>query len=492
MRHFLDMIADSIRENWEKPALTDYSLPSEGYGNEYTYGELYGKIQWLCHAFKQSGIEKGAHVAICGGNSANWAVAYLAVAAYRGVVVSIHNTQTVADIVSQIDFSDAAALFVERAILDKLNVEQLKGIRLIMTLDDFTLTGNGTDSSDGLVVSAENVCFDSGPFDELAQICFTSGSTARPKGVMLSNGNISNNVWRVMENVPYDSNRNFLSMLPPSHMYGLMTEVLWQLAAAKHIYFIGPLVSKSVLIDAIKAVRPYTMATIPAILNLLLSACGIIGLKELLKSCKQINVGGAAFASDSDRSLLDGDLPLMVGYGVSEAGPLISADLYANYRPGSCGRAFPGMEIRIVNGEIVVRGTNVMLGYYKDEEATRRKIDSDGWLHTGDAGYLDADGYLYVTGRLEQDMIVLPSGKKIIPQEIEALVNGIDGVVESLVVSRGGRLVALVYANIQLDINDVLLAVNRQLPLYSHLADVEFVYEPFQKTDKQTIKRFLY
>lgn len=493
MRHYLDVLAGVIRENWHQPALTDYALLEDNEGNSYTYGEMYRMIVRIGDTFRQNGLDKGAHIAVCGNNSANWTIAYLAVSAYGGVVVTISAAQPTGDIVNQLVFSKASALIADQDILDRMDLQALPDLQFIMPLNGFSsLPNNVNKFSAERQLNTQDVHFNTENIDNLTQICFTSGSTSNPKGVMLSARSISNNVRNIIEGFPDDNNRAFLSFLPPSHMFGLMTESLGQLAKGKHIIFLGPLVSKTLIVDSINMVRPYAMAMIPAILDMLIAAKGIERLKELLSCCRQIHVGGASISNTSMDLLADSGIPVSVGYGVTEAGPLICDDLYLNFRPGSCGRAVPGMMIRIAEGEILVKGENVMLGYYKDPEATHRKIDADGWLHTGDAGYLDDDGYLYVTGRIENDMIVLPSGENVYPQNIEAIINSIDGVDESLVVNRSGKLVALIYASMPLDIDNLLSTINPELPLFSQLYDIEFVSEPFQKTAKQSIKRYLY
>lgn len=514
MRHYLCLFSEIIRENWDRPALTDYAVLDGGEGNDYSYGDLCRRIVGLGRLLGRLGLHPGDHIAICGANSANWAAAYLAVAAFRGVSVTVMNSQTPEVIAQQTVFADCRAMFVDPDIWGMLPEDLPVGS--VISLKDFSVirsaveAGFVCDVPDESCCGPENVRFEIGGMDDLAQICFTSGSTEEPKGVMLSNRSICNNVLVGIEICPTKKWESVVSVLPSAHVFGLIFEVLDHMVNANHVYFMGNDVSFSNLQKAFIAVHTCLVRTVPLILEQLYLRLGDTIKEAFGDNIQQIFVGGSSFRTDIEDAIIRLGLPLSVGYGSTETGPLISASNYKDYKPHSGGRVVSGMEARVSDaGEILVRGENVMLGYYKNPEATRRKIDGEGWLHTGDRGRVDEDGTVYVYGRLEQDIIVLPSGENVLPQNIEALLDRMDGVGESLVLERGGRLVALVYpeqcqgangaavsgptaSGSSMDKAALMRAVNVQLPAFSQIADIEFVYEPFQRTGKSGLKRYLY
>lgn len=496
-RHYLEILGETIRSNWDAPALTDYDALVDGSGLSYTYGEMYQKIQWLCARFSHLELKPGDHIAICGANSANWVIAYLSIAAFQGVSVTVLHTQTSEEIYKQIAFSDAKALFVDEEIWETLkpcSFSQLKWIFSLENLSIFQPEACFYDSEFYANELSNDELFTIGSIDALATICFTSGSTALAKGVMLSYRNISANILDAVPTFPDCKNKCMISLLPFAHAYGILGEVLSQLPNAHHIYILGPKISFDQIVKAYQSIRPYAMVTVPFIVEKLWNSFHERICEALGNNIKQLTIGGSLFDHEIENNLLKNKFPFSVGYGVTEAGPLIGADLWQNYVPHSGGHIVPTLEARISSeGEILVRGENVMLGYYKDPEATRKKIDPDGWLHTGDEGHLDAEGTLFVHGRLNSDMIVLPSGENVSPVKIESVINQQNGVEESLVLLRKSQLVALVYVSGEhADRKSILSAVNSHLPLFSQLCDLEFVDIPFQKTEKQTIKRYLY
>lgn len=461
IRNYLDILSEIIRDYWNEPALTDYSLLEGGEGKDYTYGLLQQAIDELKERFCQMGLQPRDHIAICGGNCVNWVVAYLAIAQFGAVSVPIMDSLDEEEQDQLMAFADCRAKIMVRPCAITLSSLPMAHPRAIAP-------------------------------SSLAQICFTSGSSQQPKAVMLSMECISNNVHIAINTIPKHNNRNFVSMLPLYHTYGLVGEILCQVGQGKHIFILGSNLSPSRIKQAIVSLRPYAIVTVPVIINIFFRY-----FKDELSTIfgnnlQQLLVGGSPLNALIEDKLLQLHIPLTVGYGLTEMGTLVGASLWFSYKPHSCGHLVINTEAKIVDGEIWVRGANVMLGYYKDEEATREKIDKDGWLHTGDAGYIDEDGYLFVKGRLNQDMIVLPNGENISPLHIEGLLNQVEGVNESLVLAREGQLVALVYVAVPLDRKDLLRTINPQLPLYSQLYDIEFVSEPFAKTPKQTIKRYLY
>lgn len=490
--HYLAVLDEVIRQSRDCPALTDYSLLVEGNGNEYTYGGLYDRMSLLCKRFRDLGLNEGDHISICGVNSANWVVAYLAIAAYKAVSVTILHTQRPEMIARQVNFADSKAMFIDSDIWEALEDSYEISAGSVISLDDFSDLrddGKGAQSPD----AEYDIDLKSGNIDDLAQICYTSGSTNEPKGVMISFRNLSNNVECSVGMIPNCRREKIISVLPFAHIFGLVEEVLCQLHNAHHIYLMGRMMSAGMLSDAFHKIQPYMLFSVPAILNQIHLRAGGDMRHFLGGRIRHIISGGSNLSDELEMSIRESGLNLTVGYGTTETSPLISHSGIDEYKPYTVGKIVSGMEARISDeGEIMVRGENVMLGYYKNPEATRRKIGPDGWMHTGDRGFLDPDGNLHVNGRLEDDMIVLPSGENIHPQNIESLLNGIEGVTESVVLERNGSLVALVYSASNSRPSDILPLINGRLPFYSQLKDIEFVSEPFQKTGKGVIKRYLY
>ena len=514
--NYLDILQRTILENWDEPALTDFYLTEDGTaqdtsrGNSYTYGEMYGEMMRLGELFRLLGLQKGDHIAICGSNSANWAVAYLAIAAFQGVAVTVLHSQNIEDIASQIDFSDSVALFTDNDLWDELQSHNLPQVKHVISLADWSiLHGELTRENyerttrEKLRKQLEHSKLSAGiEPDDLAMICFTSGSSGVTKGVMLSNRSISNNAKNTIDGYPNDEITNFLSVLPMAHIYGLMTEILAQLMKGKHVDILM-IFSIRNLYCGIKIAKPYALSLIPLMVSSLIRTHQ--DWIFLLRTCKQIYIGGSIFDEEVENQLLTNNIPISIGYGQTETGPLISYSITAEYKQGTCGKIVEGMQAKFSpEGEILVKGENVMLGYYKNPEATVQKIDKDGWLHTGDAGYMDEDGYLYVTGRIGQDMIVLPNGENIHPEDIENKLNALPEIKESIVIAREGRLVALVVLEqgtknkeqrpltLKEQRHAILRAINPQLPDYSQLYSIDFIDQPLERTAKQTIKRYLY
>ena len=510
--HYLDRLARTIYENWDSPALTDFYLTEDGSaqdtsrGNHYTYGEMYKEILHVCDIFHALGLQKGDHIAICGANSAHWAIAYLAIAAYQGVAVTILYSQVPEDIAHQIDFSDSKALFTDVALWDELHDITLPQVEYVINLDNWQIL-LGKKIANHHTVSADrkkspipnHQCqFTHGNPEELAMICFTSGSTGISKGVMLSYKCVSNNVAQAYTLYPLVANRTFLSLLPYAHMSGLIGDVLSQIVLGRHSCILKAYPSAGNVMNAYRLLFPYMVVCVPQMINFLADRRSD-DLDLLRKSCKLIFMGGAKTKSTIEKQILSANIPLSIIYGQTETGASISISPYKQHRLHSCGKIVEGMTARIApNGEILVKGENVMAGYYKDPEATARKIDKDGWLHTGDKGHLDEDGYLYVEGRLEQDMIVLPNGENIHPEDIERKINALPEVSESILLARNGKLVAIIVpsgvssASSESIAEHLLCLINPQLPLYSQLSSIEFLDEPLARTAKNTIKRYLY
>lgn len=530
-RNYLDILAETIRNNWDAPALTDFYLTEDGTaqdtsrGNHYTYGEMYAEICRVAEQLTSLGLQKGDHIAICGANSAHWVIAYLAIAKMQGVSVTVMHSLLPEEIARLVDFSDAKALFADADLWEELKSLPLPQVENIISLENFESLASGTSiivssaSSPSSVSSASSpsiVSFPQSNPDSLAMICFTSGTSGNAKGVMLSCENLTANIKFMINDLPDFKNQRTMSILPMAHIYGIYNEVLRALCHGTYIH-ICHRIDIQALFVSYKIIRPYIAVLVPALVEELISRSVEEDANALYQSLNamfggkinEFTIGGGALSAETEERLIKNGIPFCVGYGMTECGPIISVSstLRKFHRMRSAGKVVPTLAARISSaGEILVKGENVMLGYYKDPEATARKIDSDGWLHTGDKGHLDEDGYLYVEGRLEQDIIVLPNGENIRPDNIEALINALPEVKESIVLARDGKLVAIVVPSSESRETSetrasspstslrrkVLRAINPELPLYSQLYDVEITDTPLAKTEKQTIKRYLY
>ena len=529
--NYLNILAETIRNNWDQPALTDFYLTEDGSsqdtsrGNHYTYGEMYTEICRVANLLTSLGLQKGDHIAICGANSAHWVIAYLAIAKMQGVSVTVMHSLMPEEIARLVAFSDAKALFTDEDLWAELKSLPLPQVENIISLENFESLASGTSiiassasspssvssaSSETSASNASIVSFPQSAPDSLAMICFTSGTSGKPKAIALSYrsiniNNVNNatcdlidkkNISRLSKKCP------FIAILPFSHMYGLMDNLISHITRGSQVAIIMGSFMPQDLITLISTTKPYGLAITPSIMAELVKQAHKEGTINSIKELDYIEIGGASLSLEEEQELRQIGIPYFIGYGTSEMGPHITSKSTKDVPLGSCGDIVDKLECRISPaGEILVKGENVMLGYYKDPEATAAKIDADGWLHTGDKGHLDEDGYLYVEGRLEQDIIVLPNGENIRPDNIEALINALPEVSESIVLARDGKLVAIVVPQItnhqsQITNTDlrrmILRNVNPSLPLYSQLYDVEITDTPLQKTEKQTIKRYLY
>ena len=458
--NYLDILQRTIRENWDQPALTDFYLTEDGMaqdtsrGNRYTYGEMYGEMMRLGELFRLLGLQKGDHIAICGSNSANWAVAYLSIAAFQGVAVTVLHSQNIEDIASQIDFSDSVALFTDDDLWDELQSHNLPQVKHVISLSDWSIlhgelirencerTTREEEHRKQLTNSKLSVGI--AP-DDLAMICFTSGSSGVTKGVMLSIGNISATIYCVINNYTLLKNRNMAIFLPMAHLLSTIGEILSTILQGAKLYICGQTQALEAYLKILKIVSPFEIVLPPIVLEKILYSSYIQYFFEINKTLDYCIVGGAIVKNELAEKSIINNIPFTVGYGLTETSALISIIGSKQYKIGTCGKICETLTARISPAsEILVRGENVMLGYYKNPEATAEKIDKDGWLHTGDAGYMDEDGYLYVTGRIGQDMIVLPNGENIHPEDIENKINALPEVQESIVIARDGHLVAIV------------------------------------------------
>ena len=542
-QHYFTYLSNIASRQWNDPALSDY-----GEEQQYTFGEMAATILRLHQLFKLLGIKEGDKIALCGRNCANWAVAYLAIMSYKAVVVSILQDFKAEDIDHLLTHSDSKLLFVGPYVWKDLSAQPLSGIEAAVNLADWSCLrakDEGKVPDADLLeasfrklyprgITAENFRFDLDP-DAMCLINYTSGSMGSPKGVMLNGRSLSNNVETGMSMLPVDPGQRLVSMLPLAHMFGQVCEFLYPLCCGTHIYFLTKSPTPSILLKALQDVKPYIVVTVPLVIekiykkniNPLLSRKVIkffwrIPLtgpmirrkvrKALTKAfggeLRYFICGGAPISPDVEACMKDIKFPISVGYGMTECGPLIGGNPPKYFVAHSGGVPVPNMEVMIDKpnqygvGEILVRGENVMMGYYKNEEATIAAFTDDGWMRTGDLGCMDKHKNIFIKGR-NKTMILGASGQNIYPEEIEDKLNNLEGVGESIIVEREGRLVGLVFPDEQtsrkMSIDDLrelmkqnVAKLNKLIPGYSQVSDIELKDEPFEKTPKKSIKRFMY
>lgn len=543
-KHYLQYLTEVMSHQWNDQALTDYNE-----NHEYTFGELAIEMLRLHVLFEQLGLKRGDKIAMAGRNCANWAVAYLAIAAYEGVCVSILQDFTAEDICHLLEHSDSELLFVGPYVWKDLQNQKLPSkLKAALALEDWRplYVAVGVDMPDSKTwdkafkakyprsIEPEDVYFSANP-ETLSLINYTSGSTGSPKGVMLNGRSLSNNVEIGMRILPVEPGQRLVSMLPLAHMFGQVCELLYPLCAGTHIYFLTKSPTPSILLKALDEVQPYLVVTVPLViekiyktkLDPLLSKrvirafwhTPVIGaiLKSRVKSglrkafgghLRYFICGGAAMNPVVEKCLMDIHFPLSIGYGMTECGPLIGGNPPKYFKARTGGAPVDNMEVKIDNpndagiGEILVKGENVMLGYYKNPDATNAAFTKDGWLRTGDLGRLDKKKNIYIKGRCKT-MFLGASGQNIYPEEIEDKLNNQEAVGESLIVEREGKLVALVFPDetltkrmtfeeIQAIMRRNLEKLNSLIPSYSRVANIEVQDKPFEKTPKRSIKRFLY
>ena len=525
--NYLNILAETIRSNWDAPALTDFYLTEDGTaqdtsrGNHYTYGEMYAELCRVADLLTALGLQKDDHIAICGANSAHWVIAYLAIAKMQGVSVTVMHTLMPDEIARLVNFSDAKALFTDEDIWAELKSQPMPQVENIISLENFESLASRTSiiasivpgaSSETSASSPSIVSFPKSAPDDLATICFTSGTTGMAKGVMLPYRSITANInYFYGDYRKAVQKRKNIVTLPLAHMFACMNECLKPLCVGMNVNIINLSFYLANFASICELIEPAYIDLVPQMLNMAVNESTIPILRK--ENLYTVFIGGSGLNQETEEKIVNLNIPIATGYGMSECGPLISATFSDKYRMGSVGKILPTLTVRISPaGEILVKGENVMLGYYKDPAATAAKIDSDGWLHTGDKGHLDEDGYLYVEGRLEQDIIVLPNGENIRPENIESLINALPEVSESIVLARDGKLVAIVVPSSESSESretretsetrasspssslrrKILRAVNPQLPLFSQLYDVEITDQPLARTEKQTLKRYLY
>ena len=549
-KHYLQYLTEVMEHQWNELALSDYNE-----NHEYTFGELAVEILRLHVLFEQLGLKRGDKIALCGRNCANWAVAYLAIAAYEGVCVSILQDFTAVDIAHLLEHSDSELLFVGPYVWKDLQNQPLPPkIKAALSLEDWRPLYERKDSKKEKAVHVltaeewqeafqakypraiepEDVYFSADP-EVLSLINYTSGSTGSPKGVMLNGRSLSNNVEIGMKILPVEPGQRLVSMLPLAHMFGQVCELLYPLCSGTHIYFLTKSPTPSILLKAMKEVQPYLVVTVPLVIEKIykknldptlskwairtfwhmppISSILHARVKSALKNAfggklRYFICGGAAMNPVVEKCLMDIHFPLSIGYGMTECGPLIGGNPPKYFKARSGGAPVMNMEVKIDEpnqagiGEILVKGENVMLGYYKNPDATNAAFTPDGWLRTGDLGRLDRKQNIYIKGR-NKTMFLGASGQNIYPEEIEDKLNNQEAVGESLIVEREGKLIALVFPDETLtkrmtkdEILHIMRAnlekLNHLIPSYSKVADIEVQDKPFEKTPKRSIKRFLY
>ena len=545
---FNSYIEKTIIDNWLLDALTDYK------GTTLQYHDVARKIEKLHIMMEAAGIQKGDRIAVCGRNSAHWAVTFLATLTYGAVIVPILHEFNGEQIHNIVNHSESRLLFVGDYVVNIINPDEMPALEGIFNLPDFSLH---TCRSEKLLYAREHlnemfghkypnafrkddIHWYKDTAEELAMINYTSGTTGFSKGVMLPYRALWGNVNFCINNLGIHMPKfsRTLSILPMAHMYGMAIEFLFPFCSGYHLFFLTRLPSPAVIAEAFKEVCPDVVVAVPLIIEKIirkrvfpkiqsnaikiLLQMPVVSKKVKERICQEVYaafggrayeviVGGAPLNQEIEHFLKSIDFPVTVGYGTTECAPLISYSDYHDFVPGSCGTPLPCMDVKIlssepenVEGEIVCKGTNVMLGYYKNEEATRQAIDSEGWYHTGDLATMSADGHIFIRGRLK-NMLLGANGQNVYPEEIEDKLNSMAMVSESLIVQRGDKLVALVHPDMDevknmgfsQDELEQVMEQNRQLlneglPVYSRIQAFEIQEEEFQKTPKKSIKRYLY
>lgn len=543
---FNKYIYDAIVKNWDADALTDYQ------GATLQFHDVARKIEKLHIVFENCGIQKGDKIAICGRNSAHWAVTFLATLTYGAVAVPILHEFNAEQIHNIVNHSEAKALFVGDFIAKEIDPEQMPHLEGIVFMPDFSLLVSRSEkltyarehlnlmfgNKYPMAFRKEHVHYYEDSPEELALINYTSGTTGFSKGVMLPYralmGNLTFCLHRLGNHVK--AGDPLLDILPMAHMYGMAVEFIFGFCNGCHLYFLNRLPSPTLIAKAFTDIRPTLIVSVPLIIEKiirkkvfpiiqsnrmkLLLAMPVVSKKVKEKICQQVYeafggrayeviVGGAPLSKEVEEFLMSIGFPITVGYGTTECAPLISYHDWKEHVAGSCGKAVDGMEVciasaqpRQIAGEIVTRGTNVMLGYYKNPEATAEAIDKDGWYHTGDLATMDANGNIFIRGRIK-NMLLGASGQNVYPEEIEDKLNSMPMVSESLIVQEHDKLVALVYPDQDEIVNfgqeelEAVMEQNREnlnalLPSFSRISRIELRNEEFQKTPKKSIKRYLY
>jgi len=545
--NLIESFSSCVRKHWDLEAYSDYK------GQTLSYRDVAHKIMELHTVFADAGVKRGDKIAVVGRNSAHWAVTYWATLTYGAVIVPILPDFTAEEIHHIVGHSDSVLLFVSDPIYDKLEDDRLRQLKGIVRLEDFSLRVPFQKDLQQVYhaavkryqeklaqsVKSDSFRFAPVPGSDLATIVYTSGTTGFSKGVMLNHHSLMVNARYYVDSLDLSINRRVVSFLPLAHCYGCAFDLIAPTIGGGHVTFIDKMPTPKVLMAAFAEIRPTVVLSVPLIIEKIfknrikpqleskslqammkIPAVNRLVYKKIRRKIatsfggqfQEVVIGGAAFAKEADAFFRKIDFPLANGYGMTECGPLISYSVVAQNPPlGSVGKVIPYLECKIdvtdpANGigEVLVRGENVMLGYYKDPDATREAIDADGWLHTGDMGRLDADGFLFLTGR-SKNMILTGSGQNVYPEEVEAKLNNLPFVAESLVLECEGKICALVHPDMdradeagldEAKIEEIMernrQELNKQVPAYAAISRVKVLYEEFEKTPTKKIKRRLY
>lgn len=541
--HYFSRLENTIKSNWDGMALANYR------GESFTFGELATQIAKFHVFFETAGLKKGDKVALCAKNSARWGITFFAANTYEAVLVPILADFHPESVNSLVDHSESKILLTDTDIWNKLDITKMPTVQAVFSSSDFSLLyaadeniQKACDDLDALFAArypngftASDVAYPTDNDKELAIINYTSGTTSAPKGVMLRYECVSENVTFGQKRLSTGPGDTLVSMLPMAHMYGMMFELIYPICNGAAVYYLGKTPTPALLLGALKEVKPYLVITVPLVMEKIFKSkvapivnkpvmkvlCSIPGLNQVIFKkvrntlleafggrIREIVMGGAALNPDVEKWFRRFKLPFTVGYGMTEAAPLLAYEDWWEFAPKSCGKAVDSVEVRIDSedpytkvGEIQAKGISLMSGYYKNEEATAAAFTADGWMRTGDLGLLDKKGNIFIKGR-SKNMILSANGQNIYPEEIEAVVNNQPYVIESVVVDRGAKLVALVYMdadaikNAGVDVElykvELMAEVNKSMPAYSKVGLVEIMAEPFEKTPKMSIKRFMY
>lgn len=535
----------TISQNWEIEALSNYREKG------YTYKEIAGKILKLHLLFRDSGVTEGDKIALVGRNSANWCVIYLATVSYGAVTVPILPDFKPEDLTNIIVHSDSKLLFVDEKIYESLDITRMPEIAAVFSLDDFSLVRAVSLKIKDLFgvleekysktfpsLKQEDVKFSGITNDKVAVISYTSGTTGFSKGVMITHNSLAANIRYAQNHMPLKPGDPIVSFLPLAHTYGCAFEFLFPFTIGCHITILSKTPSPQIIVQAFKEIKPRLILSVPLVIEKIFKKqlipvlskpsmkvlLAIPGINTILhKKIKdklvetfggrfhEIVVGGAAFNADAEKFFRKIGFHFTVGYGMTECGPLISYSSWDTTKLGASGKAVDTLEVTIdspdpenVVGEIILRGENVMVGYYKNEKATAEVIDQEGWMHTGDLGVIDREGNIYIKGRCKS-MILGSSGKNIYPEEIEAVINNKPYVVESVVIPEDNKLTALVHPDFEMmkqnNVTEEQLTViletykkevNDRLPDFMNVSKFRIHREEFVKTPKRSIKRYLY
>lgn len=540
------LLEKSFRENWDRPALSNYK------GQDLAYRDVARRVAKLHIAFEQCGLQKGDKVAICSRNQANWGVSMLAALTYGAVPVPILHEFKPGNIHYLVNHSEAKVLFVDDVIWENLSEAEMPGLYVVVQINTFSFLYSKTEEMSQVRehlnesfghkypnnFGPEDLNYYEDSADELAVINYTSGTSGFSKGVMIPYRALYSNIQfaHVQAMPQMDNQAEVVSMLPSAHMYGMMFEFLFEMTIGAHVHFLTRVPSPKIIMQAFADIKPHVIIAVPLIIekvyksklkpildrNKKIMNLPIIDkviqkkiLQELVNAFGgrfyEVIIGGAAFNPEVERFFRKIGFPFTVGYGMTECAPIIGYADWKDTKLYSCGKAAMNMSICIdssdpknIPGEVLVKGPNVFLGYYKNEEATAEVMDKDGWFHTGDMGVMDDEGFLFLKGR-SKCMILGPSGQNIYPEEIEGVLNNVTYVVDSLVVEDHGTLVSLIYpdypqaeldglskSELEAKLQEALPEINKQIPNYAKITKMEFMPEDFERTPKRSIKRYLY